>query len=88
MISRTAHCPYQMVYVFCAGRDRDANGRQPLSSDGLRTGNGFAAKSKEAVRAAAQRWRQPFEQDSKHSKSHKCAACLAPWSLSGQQCLL
>ncbi|CAK0785987.1 hypothetical protein CVIRNUC_009200 [Coccomyxa viridis] len=54
-----------------SGRDRDANGRQPLSSDGLRAGNGFAAKSKEAVRAAAQRWRQPFEQDSKHSKSHK-----------------
>ena len=88
MISRTAHCPYQMVSVFCAGRDRDANGRQPLSSDGLRTGNGFAAKSKEAVRAAAQRWRQPFEQDSKHSKSHKCGACLPRWPLSGQLWLL
>lgn len=56
-----------------AGRERESNGRQPLS-DGLRGNGNFAAKGKEALRAAAQRWRQPFDGDSSHSKSHKCAA--------------
>ncbi|CAL5228474.1 g11615 [Coccomyxa viridis] len=53
-----------------SGRERDRNGRQPLS-DGIRSNGSFAAKGKEALRAAAQRWGQPLDRDNSHSKSHK-----------------